>query len=194
MLNQPQQNIIRNVFQMPTIFDGAELRAKRKKLRLTQARLAAAFGVSAGALSHWETGRTKPTDDVMHLVEEFLNHDVVRAVEEETTALVPSDRPVWWPAGQPAEYILNREDGPAMRIEGWHLGSSEGQSPSGSECVADLYLTKKGTTIASVLYVASGRYYLTHGSLGSVTVRLKALPWAQVMCRERGVEAFEDFE
>ncbi|MBQ9044040.1 MAG: helix-turn-helix transcriptional regulator [Eggerthellaceae bacterium] len=50
---------LRHPFESPSGSEGAELRAARKKARLTQADAAAAIGCSISAISKYETGKRR---------------------------------------------------------------------------------------------------------------------------------------
>ena len=61
---------------------GKEILTKRKEKGLTQADVAARFGISAQAVSKWERGFSKPKGEIIDLLADYLGLDVERLTAE----------------------------------------------------------------------------------------------------------------
>lgn len=58
------------------------IREQRKKLNLTQIKLAQLMNVDQTAISQWETGRTKPTLDNLVLLSKILKCDLESLIND----------------------------------------------------------------------------------------------------------------
>jgi putative transcriptional regulator len=69
----------------PPVIEKDEIRALRKRLRLTQRQFAAWFGFAVGTLRHWERGNRRPTGTALVLLN--LVRDNPRAVRRAVVRL-----------------------------------------------------------------------------------------------------------
>lgn len=67
---------------------GNEILNRRKEKGLTQADVAARFGVSIQAVSKWERGLSKPSEEIINELVEFLGLTVECAPKTKKTALI----------------------------------------------------------------------------------------------------------
>lgn len=71
-----------------------DIRSARKRLGLSQERLAEELGVSRNTISRWERGEFLPNADKMAELERMLAQLEAPAVPEDTPVPVPDDEPV----------------------------------------------------------------------------------------------------